>query len=259
MNTNYSSLFIDSNICKVNTIYVVGIGPGNLEHMSIKALKIINNTQVIVGYKTYINLIKDLIVNQEVIGNGMRGEKQRCYEALVKAKKGKSVTIISSGDSGVYAMAGLMLEIISKEDIDIKVEVIPGITSANGAASSLGAPIMHDHVYISLSDLLTDWELIKKRVKLACEGDFVICIFNPKSKGRPNHINEVRDIMLKYKNENTLVGIVNKAKREDENIVITNLKNMLDHNIDMTTMIIIGNSNTYTFKNYMITPRGYQL
>jgi len=239
-------------------LYVVGIGPGNYEEMTLHALEVIGKADIIVGYKTYIDLLKDNVKNKEVIVNGMRGEVERCSKGIDMALEGKNVAIISSGDPGVYAMAGLTLEMISKKEIEIEVEIVPGITSANAAAASLGAPIMHDHVYISLSDLMTDYELIKKRVRLAAEGDFVICLFNPKSKGRPDYIEDVRDIILKYKSKETVVGIVNKAKREGENIIITTLENMLDYNIDMTTMVIVGNSNTYKYNDFMITPRGYK-
>ncbi len=239
-------------------LYVVGIGPGNYEEMTLHVLEVIKKADVIVGYKTYIDLLKDSMKNKEIIVNGMRGEVERCNKGIEKALEGKIVAIISSGDPGVYAMAGLTLEMISKKEIEIEVEIIPGITSANAAAASLGAPIMHDHVYISLSDLMIDYELIKKRIKLAAEGDFVICLFNPKSKGRPDYISDARDIILKYKSKETVVGIVNKAKREGEKVIITTLEKMLNYNIDMTTMVIIGNSNSYKYNDLMITPRGYK-
>ncbi len=238
-------------------LYVVGIGPGNKEEMTLHALEVIKNADVIVGYKTYMDLVTDLIQDKEVIVNGMRGEVERCKAAVEQAKLGKNVAVISSGDPGVYAMSGLVLEIIATEKADVKVEIIPGITSANGASASLGAPIMHDHCYISLSDLLTDYELIKKRIDLAAQGDFVICFFNPKSKGRPTHINDAVEILLKHKSKDTVVGIVNNAKRKGEVVTITTLDKMLDCHIDMTTMVIIGNSNTYKYEDFMITPRGY--
>lgn len=238
-------------------LYIVGIGPGNKEEMTTHALNAIKEADVIVGYKTYMDLVKELIVGKEVVVNGMRGEVERCSKAVEMAVEGKNVAVISSGDPGVYAMSGLVLEIISARKLDIEVEIVPGITSANGASASLGAPIMHDHAYISLSDLMTDFELIKKRLALAAEGDFVICLFNPKSKGRPTHINTAQEILLKYKSDKTVVGIVNNAKRDGEKVTITTLGKMLDHPIDMTTMVIIGNSNTYRYNDFMITPRGY--
>jgi len=240
-------------------LYVVGIGPGNKEEMTTHALNAIRQSDIIVGYKTYIDLVQEHITDKEVVVNGMRGEVERCTKAVELASEGKNVAVISSGDPGVYAMSGLVLEIVSAKGLDLDIEIVPGITSANGASASLGAPIMHDHAYISLSDLLTDFELIKKRLALAAEGDFVICLFNPKSKGRPTHINTARDILLKHKSEDTVVGIVNNAKREGEKVTITTLGKMLTHHIDMTTMVVIGNSNTYQYKDFMITPRGYQV
>jgi len=238
-------------------LYVIGIGPGNREEMTLHAIRAIEESDVIVGYKTYIDLIKDHIGDREVVVNGMRGEVERCTKAVELAEAGKNVAVISSGDPGVYAMSGLVLEIIATRKSRIEVEIVPGITSANGASASLGAPIMHDHAYISLSDLLTDYDLIKKRIDLAAQGDFVICLFNPKSHGRPTHINDARDILLKHKSPETIVGIVNNAKRQGEHITITNLNDMLNHHIDMTTMVIIGNSNTIRYEDFMITPRGY--
>ncbi len=238
-------------------LYVIGIGPGNKEEMTFHALEAIEHADVIVGYKTYMDLIKDHIEGKEVVVNGMRGEVERCTKAVELAAEGKNVAVVSSGDPGVYAMSGLVLEIIAAKKLKLDVEIVPGITSANGASASLGAPIMHDHAYISLSDLLTDYELIKKRIALAAEGDFVICFFNPKSKGRPTHINDARDILLQHKSESTVVGIVNNAKRTGEKVTITTLGDMLNHHIDMTTMVIIGNSNTIQYENFMITPRGY--
>ena len=240
-------------------LYVIGIGPGNEEDMTFHAMRALKASQVVVGYKTYIGLIKSHIQGKEILVNGMRGEVERCRKAIELAKTGKDVAIVSSGDPGVYAMAGLVLEIIANEHLDIEIEIIPGITSANAASASLGAPLMHDHAYISLSDLLTDYDLIKKRIDLAAQGDFVICLFNPKSHGRPNHINDARQILLRHKSPDTLVGIVNNAKRQGEKVTITTLEKMIDHPIDMTTMVVIGNSQTMNYKDYMITPRGYKV
>ncbi len=170
-------------------VYVVGIGPGDLEHMSFKAYKVLSEVDVIIGHKTYINLVKEHFENTEFVKSGMKREVERCNETLDIAKSGKSVALISSGDSGVYGMAGIMLEIAS--DLGVNVEVVPGITSSNASASVVGAPIMHDHATISLSDLLTDWDLIQKRIDLASQGDFVISYYNPKSKSRVTQIIEL--------------------------------------------------------------------
>jgi len=240
-------------------LYVVGIGPGNRENMTFEALEAFKKSSSVVGYKTYINLIEDLLEDKKVFSNGMRKEIDRCKKALEIAESGEDVSIVSSGDAGVFGMAGLILEIISKSKKDIEVEIVPGVPSVNGAAASLGAPLMHDYVSISLSDLLTPWKLIEKRIKLAAEGDFVICLYNPKSNGRPENLDKSVDIIMKYKLRSTSVGIVKNGKRKGEKIKISSLGKLKEEEVDMTTMVIIGNSNTYTYKDYIITPRGYQL
>lgn len=184
----------------------------------------------------------------------MMKEVDRCTDVLKMAKDGKNVALISSGDAGVYGMAGIMLEIA---DDKIEVEVIPGVTATNAAAAITGAPVMHDYVTISLSNLLTDWELIKKRLELAAQGDFVVSIYNPKSRGRVTQIEEAQKIMLKYKPKMTPVAIVRNAGRENEEYVVTTLEEMTKHEIDMLTIVIIGNSNTYVKNGKIITPRGY--
>jgi len=240
-------------------LYVVGIGPGKRENMTFEALEAIKKSSSVVGYKTYINLIKDLLGDKKVYSNGMRKEVDRCKKAIELAETGEDVSVVSSGDAGVFGMAGLVLEIVSKSKKEVDIEIIPGIPSANGAAASLGAPLMHDYVSVSLSDLLTPWKLIEKRIKLAAEGDFVICIYNPKSIGRPENLNKAVDIIMEYKLGSTPVGIVKNAKRKGEKIKISNLGKLKEEVVDMTTMVIIGNSNTYTHKDFMITPRGYEL
>lgn len=237
-------------------VYVVGIGPGSLDNMSIKAHKILSEIDVIIGHKTYINLIKEHFSQKDFVKSGMKREVERCKETLDIAKSGKNIALISSGDAGVYGMAGILLELATKENIEV--EVVPGITSSNASASVVGAPIMHDHATISLSDLLTDWELIKKRIDLASQGDFVISFYNPKSKSRTSQIVEARDIMLQHKNKDTVVAIVQNTSREGENSILTTLENMLDHKIDMFSTVIVGNSKTYISNNKMITPRGYR-
>lgn len=238
-------------------IYVVGMGPGNLDHMTPVALKAIEDSQRIVGYKTYIELVEPLIKDKIVEDSGMKREVERCENVIKYALEGDNVALISSGDAGVYGMAGILLELVEENKYDIEVVVVPGVTAANAAAAVLGAPLMHDYVTISLSDLLTDWELIQKRIHASGQGDFVICFYNPKSKGRPKHIETAREILLQYKAGSTPVGIVQNAKREGEKAVITDLDHMLEHEINMFTMVIVGNSNTYEKNGKMITPRGY--
>lgn len=238
-------------------IYVVGLGPGNKENMTFRAYDTLKKSDIIIGYKTYIDLIEEYFPEKKLIKSFMKKEVVRCEETLKLAEEGNIVSLISSGDAGVYGMAGLMLEVA--KDSDIEVEIIPGITSANASASLGGAPIVHDSVNISLSNLLTDWELIKKRIDLASQGDFVITLYNPKSNGRPELINEAREIMLKYKKETTPVLIARNVGRVGEEYTITDLKDMLNHQIDMFSTVIIGNSNSKVIKSKIITPRGYKI
>ncbi|WKY47431.1 precorrin-3B C(17)-methyltransferase [Eubacteriaceae bacterium ES3] len=242
-------------------IYVTGIGPGLYEHMTEAARNSIETADIIVGYKTYVDIIADLIGDKEVLSSGMRREIDRCEKALELAEEGKTVCLVSSGDAGVFGMAGIMLEIVEHQKSDVAVEIIPGISAANAAAATLGAPLMHDYVVISLSDLLTDWAVIEKRLHCAGDGDFIVTLYNPKSKGRPHNIEKAQEILLKYKDAKTPVGIVRNAKRQDESYVITNLGNLHEAEIDMFSMVIIGNSKTYVTEDLkkMITPRGYQL
>ena len=242
---------------KNGKIYVVGIGPGKKADMTFKAYEKMKNSDIIVGYKTYTDLIKEYFPNTEIRSSSMMKEVDRCLEVLDLAKAGKNVALISSGDAGIYGMAGIMYEIINEND-NIEVEVIAGVTATNAAAAIVGAPIMHDYVTISLSNLLTDWELIKKRLELAAQGDFIISLYNPKSKGRTTQISEAQKIMLKYKSKDTPVAIVRNAGRENEEYEITTLENMLDFEINMLTIVLIGNSNTYVKNGKIITPRGYE-
>lgn len=239
---------------KKGKIYVVGIGPGKKPDMTHRAYEAMKNSDIIVGYKTYVDLVKEYFEDKKLVNSAMKKEVDRCIDVLELAKEGNIVSLISSGDSGVYGMAGIMLEIA---DEDIEIEVIPGVTASNAAGAFVGAPIMHDHVTISLSDLLTDWNLIKKRLELAAQGDFVISLYNPKSKGRTSQIVEARDIMLKHKPAATKVAIVKNVGRKDQSYTLTTLGEMLNHEIDMLTIVIIGNSNTFIKNGKMITPRGY--
>lgn len=240
---------------KTGKIYVVGIGPGKKADMTYRAYEAMEKSDIIVGYKTYVDLIKEYYPGKEMKNSAMTKEVDRCIEVLEMAKQGKNISLISSGDAGVYGMAGIMLEVATE---DVEVEIIPGVTATNAAAAIAGAPVMHDYATISLSDLLTDWELIKKRIDLAAQADFVMSIYNPKSRGRATQIEEAREIMMKYKPADTPVAIVKNAGREDETKVITTLEEMLSHEIDMLTIIIIGNSNTFIKNGKMITPRGYK-
>jgi precorrin-3B C17-methyltransferase len=227
--------------------------------MSQNAFEIIKASEVIVGYKPYLDLLASLIKGKEVISFGMTEELQRCTKAIEKAGENKIVALISSGDPGIYGMAGLVLEIARREKIDLDFEIIPGITAATAAAASLGAPIMNDFGMINLSDLLTPWEVIEKRLASAAVGDFVIVLYNPASKKRKQQIIKAKNILSKYKPPDTPVGIVRRARRGAEEVIITNLSRMLDQQIDMLTTVIVGNSSTFVWKNLMVTPRGYKI
>ncbi|ABW18568.1 precorrin-3B C(17)-methyltransferase [Alkaliphilus oremlandii] len=234
-------------------LYVVGIGPGGRDHMTYKAVDVIKNCEVIVGYTPYLEYIEDLIQGKELISTGMRGEIERCNSAIEEVRKGKDTAIVSTGDAGLYGMAGPIIELA--EDIDV--EIVPGVTAAFSAASELGAPIMHDYASISLSDLLTPWEVIEKRVEKAAEADFILSIYNPKSRGRKDHLEKVVNRILKYRCGETPVGIVKNSGRSGREITITTL-NCIDYSkVDMLSVLIIGNSNTYIKGNHMVTPRGY--
>ena len=238
-------------------IYVIGIGPGCRDLMTQEAISAMEDAEVIVGYKTYKKLVEDFIKDKEVVQNGMRKEVDRCQDAIDIAKTGKKVAVISSGDAGIYGMAGLILELITKQELDIPVKVVPGVTASIGAAAVLGAPIMHDFCHISLSDLMTPWEVIEKRLRLAAEADFVICLYNPRSKGRSEHLANAFKIMGEFKDGSTPVGIVKDVGREDQEKFICTFDTMDFERVDMTTMVIIGNKSTYIHDDLMITPRGY--
>jgi len=240
-------------------IYVVGMGPGGPEDMTPRARRAIENADLVIGYSTYLDLIKDYFPGKQMIRSGMTREVERCKMVLEKALEGYNVALVSSGDSGIYGMAGIMLEVVNKSGSAVDVEVIPGITAASASAAVLGAPLMHDFAVISLSDLMTPWELICKRIECAAQGDFVICLYNPKSKNRSGYINIARDIVLKYRNAKTPAGIVRNAGRPEQTSVLTTLGDMLNNEIDMFTVVLIGNSQTYIENGRMITPRGYRV
>ena len=240
-------------------ISIVGIGPGNISDMTPKARRAIETAEVIAGYNTYIKLISELIGGKKIIGTAMLQEVERCKMTIDAARAGKNVALISSGDAGIYGMAGLVIDMILElpENERPQFEVIAGISAVNAAAAILGAPLMHDFAVISLSDLLTDWELIKKRVECAAAGDFVIALYNPKSKKRVTNILEVQEILLRYRKKNTPVGIVTNAGRLDEQKIISTLENFTAEEINMFSLVLIGNSQTYVKAGFMITPRGY--
>ena len=241
-------------------ITVVGIGPGSLLDMTPRARQAIEAAEVIAGYNTYIKLIEELLGERKVIGTAMMQEIDRCRMAVAEAADGHDTVVISSGDAGVYGMAGLVLELVLQQPAESRPEfggVIAGVSAVNAAASVLGAPLMHDFAVISLSDLLTPWETIEKRIEMAAQGDFVTALYNPKSKKRVENIERVREIMLKHRKADTPVGIVTAASRDGEGKIISDLENFTNEEINMFSLVIIGNSMTYVKDGYMITPRGY--
>lgn len=243
-------------------LFVVGFGPGDFKHITTRAVEVLRESDLVMGYKTYVDLIQDLLTEQTVVSTGMTEEVSRAQEAVKQAESGKKVAVISSGDAGVYGMAGLVYEVLIekgwKEETGVEVEIVPGISAINSCASLLGAPVMHDSCTISLSDHLTPWELIAKRVEAAAQADFVIALYNPRSGRRTRQIVEAQKILLRYRSPETPVGLVKSAYRERQEITITNLAEMLNHDIGMLTTVIIGNSSTFLYDNKMITPRGYQ-
>jgi precorrin-3B C17-methyltransferase len=236
-------------------ISVIGTGPSR-EDMSIRALNAIKNSEVIIAYKAYIKPIEDLLEGKEIIKKGMGDEIERAEIAIQKSREGKRVAIISSGDPGVFGMGNVIFQLIGKYS-DIKVEVIPGITAATFAASKLGAPL-HDFAVISLSDILTPLSEIKRKVEFASKGDFVIAIYNPMSKTRTEPFEEAYKVLLENKKQSTPVGIV-KSRDNGVDTTVTTLEELKNHEINMSTTIIIGNSMTYVQDGYMITPRGYMI
>ena len=228
------------------SLHVVGFGPGGHEHMTFKAAQVIQDADVVTGYTTYVNMLKTIFPDKEYKATGMMKEVERCRMA-------------SSGDSGIYGMAGLVYQLADEMGADITIDTVPGMTAASTAASVLGAPLMHDIAIISLSDLMTPIDLIMKRVECAGEGDFVVCLYNPKSKTRTEYLNDARNILLKRRSAETPVGIVRNAGREDESKQVTTLGDLDKADVDMFSIVIIGNSQTYVSNGRMITPRGYRI
>jgi precorrin-3B C17-methyltransferase len=240
-------------------IYVIGIGPGGEADLTPRARRAMADCDLILGYQTYIDLVAELFPEKRCVASRMTKEVERCRQALAEALAGQNVALISSGDSGIYGMAGIMLEIASQADRPVAVEIIPGVTAASAAAALAGAPLTHDFAVISLSDLLTPWATIQKRIEAAAGGDFVICFYNPQSKQRTEQLKLAREILLRYKHAATPVSIARNVGREGQSLVLTTLEKMLKYEIDMFTVIIVGNSQTYLAGGKMITPRGYNV
>ena len=239
-------------------IYVVGIGPGAYEKMTIEAANVLKNSDVIAGYTVYVDLVKDHFGDKEFLTTPMRQEVERCRMALEEAAKGRKVSMVCSGDAGIYGMAGLMYE-IGEEYPEVAIEVIPGVTAALGGSAVLGAAVGHDVSLISLSDLLTPWELIEERLRCAAKADFVICLYNPSSRKRSTYLAKACEIMLEYKAEDTVCGIVKNIARDGETMQTLTLKELKETTVDMFSTVFIGNKQTKVIREKMVTPRGYRI
>lgn len=242
-------------------LYVIGLGPGSNDLLTPQARAALESSQAVAGYRTYLKLIPALLAGKEVLASGMMQEVARARVAIEAASSGKVVSVISSGDPGVYGMAGLIYELLREQgwqrDEGIEVEVIPGIAALNAAASLLGAPLMHDFAAISLSDLLTPWEVIARRIELAAEADFVIGLYNPRSNRRVRELAEACEILGRHRAPETPVGVVRCAYREEQRAIVTDLRRLPEQEVDMLTIVIVGNSSTFSFQGLMVTPRGY--
>lgn len=240
------------------TLTVVGLGPGAIDLMAPRARTALETAEIVVGYRTYLDLVLDCLnPASEVISSSMMQEIDRCRKALELAEQGRRVALVCGGDPGIYAMAGLVFELARATDATVAIDIIPGIAALNSCAAILGAPLMHDFAAISLSDLMTPWELIERRLEAVAPADFVVAIYNPKSKKRTDQIVRTREIMLAHRSPDTPVGIVSGATREHETVRLTTLEKMLEEEIGMQTTVIIGNSQTFVWRDRMVTPRGY--
>ncbi len=238
-------------------VTVVGLGPGAGRDLTGRAREALEQADLIIGYTAYIALIREAFPEKEMRSTGMRREVDRCREAVEAAVSGKDVAMVCSGDSGIYGMAGLVYE-VAQEYPPIVIEVVPGITAACGGAAVLGAPLTHDFAVVSLSDLLTPWDLIEKRLRCAAEGDFVLCLYNPASHSRPDHLKRACAILLDAgKAPETVCGYVRNIGREGEASVLTTLEKLGEEPVDMFTTVFVGSSRTKVLSGKMVTPRGY--
>ncbi len=245
-------------------LYIVGVGPGSHDHMTFRAKSAIEESNTIVGYETYVNLVQDLIHGKDVYRYAMTQEVERARQCIDLAESGRTVSLVSSGDPGIYGMAGLIYETLAERGWSPKdglpVEVIPGVSALNSCASIIGSPLMTDFAVLSMSDLLVPWEIIIKRVEAAARGDFVIVIYNPSSKKRIHQLQDTRKLLLEYRKPSTPVAIIKGAYRESQSVVLTDLEHMEEYSnrLGMISTVIVGNSSTYAYEELMINPRGYK-
>lgn len=239
-------------------VYAVGIGPGSIDGMTLEARKVLADCQVLAGYQKYIDLIREAYPDKELIRTGMRQEQDRCRAALAAANEGKTTAMVCSGDAGVYGMAGLLYALVP-EYPEVEVFVIPGVTAAVSAAALLGAPLTNDFAVISMSDLLTPYEVIEKRILLAAEADFAICLYNPSSKNRQDYLKRACELILRHKSPDTVCGYVRNIGRDGETRKVMTLDALQKESVDMFTTVIIGNRSTQLIQGKMVTDRGYQI
>ena len=240
----------------MNKLYVIGIGPGAPEEMTRRAHQALEEARVVAGYGVYVDLVRPLFPDKEYLVTPMRQEVERCRMALESALSGRTTAMISSGDAGVYGMAGLVLELA--EGLDVEVEVVPGVTAALSGAAILGAPLTHDFAVVSLSDLLTPWEKIEKRLELAAEADFCVAIYNPASHRRADYLKRACEILMRHASPDTVCGVARNIGREGQETRVMTLRQLADYPADMFTTAFIGNSQTRAVNGKMVTPRGYK-
>ncbi len=250
-------------------LFVIGTGPGDMDYIAPRAIKILQEVDCVAGYTTYIELISKLLKGKEIISTGMMKEVERVERAIETALSGKSCALVSGGDPGIYAMAGLVFEICQQRNIrlhrtgqasnenELTLEIVPGIPALAAGAALAGAPLTHDFAAVSLSDLLTPWEKIEKRLSAAAMADFVIVLYNPKSKKRDWQIKKARELILEHRDGSTPVGIVTGAMRENQTVAFTSLDKIDKADIDMQTVVFIGSSSSLRYMDFLFTPRGY--
>lgn len=241
----------------MSKLFVVGIGPGNVENMTLRADRALASCDVIVGYHVYVDLVKERYADKLFLTTPMTRETVRCQMAIDEALKGKNVAMVCSGDSGIYGMAALIYELRGERN-EPQVEVVPGLTAACSGGALLGAPLTHDFAVISLSDRLTPWEKIEKRLECAAIADLSIVLYNPRSKGRPDHLRRACDILLRYLPRDRLCGVTQMIGREGENKRILTLEQLRDAQVDMFSTVFIGNEMTKRIAGNLVTPRGYR-
>ncbi len=238
-------------------LYVVGIGPGAYEDMTVRAARVLEQCQVIAGYTVYVDLIRGQFGEKEFLTTPMRQEVDRCRAALEKAAEGKKVAMVCSGDPGVYGMAGLILE-LAGDYPQVEIQIVPGVTAACAGGACLGAPLIHDFAVLSLSDLLTPMETIEKRVRAAAAADFVLCIYNPSSKKRADYLKRACGWISESRGPETVCGLVRNIGRDGQSVEVLTLRELAEKETDMFTTVFVGNSQTMNLGGRMVTPRGYR-